>query len=426
MPKSPDAFRTISEVADWLGIQAHVLRFWESKFTQVKPIKRAGGRRYYRPADMMLLGGIKKLLHDDGLTIKGVQKILREDGMNHVASMSPPLDEADLDMQVLADPGLASAPTPEPEPQAVVLPFGSPKEAVTAAPEMPEPVTEPEVTGEPEPVVEPEVVAEAEPVSAVESEPKQAAQVGQTPDGVEQSEAPAPEAKDTAPVPDRAEMPEEAAGGASPEKAQATGTTAVAATEDAQPHAAADPTPAATGAAQDEHAASVSDPEAQAPESAAPDARKEEPEAAPGDPDGEDEARETLGSPAAAPDAAPEQRPETVLAATPEDTHADEKEETAEPLPSFLRRPLEASAPATVEAANDPEPSPPAAKARDIGMPSVTPEHEIHAEAAALTCAYRARRFDHDSARKAQPLLAQLATLRDRMSERHGGMPPNT
>ncbi|MGB1034579.1 MAG: MerR family transcriptional regulator, partial [Primorskyibacter sp.] len=89
MAKSPDAFRTISEVADWLGIQAHVLRFWESKFTQVKPIKRAGGRRYYRPADMLLLGGIKTLLHDDGMTIKGVQKILREDGMSHVANLSP-------------------------------------------------------------------------------------------------------------------------------------------------------------------------------------------------------------------------------------------------------------------------------------------------------------------------------------------------
>ena len=93
MSKSPDAFRTISEVADWLGIQAHVLRFWESKFTQVKPIKRAGGRRYYRPADMLLLGGIKRMLHDDGLTIKGVQKVLREEGMNYVAAMSAPLDE---------------------------------------------------------------------------------------------------------------------------------------------------------------------------------------------------------------------------------------------------------------------------------------------------------------------------------------------
>ena len=78
MPKSPDAFRTISEVAEWLEIQAHVLRFWESKFTQVKPIKRAGGRRYYRPNDMLLLGGIKRLLHEDGLTIKGVQKLMRE------------------------------------------------------------------------------------------------------------------------------------------------------------------------------------------------------------------------------------------------------------------------------------------------------------------------------------------------------------
>lgn len=93
MSKSPDAFRTISEVADWLGVQAHVLRFWESKFTQVKPVKRAGGRRYYRPGDMRLLGGIKKLLHEDGITIKGVQRILREQGVTHVASLSPSLDD---------------------------------------------------------------------------------------------------------------------------------------------------------------------------------------------------------------------------------------------------------------------------------------------------------------------------------------------
>jgi DNA-binding transcriptional MerR regulator len=93
MDKSPDAFRTISEVADWLGVQAHVLRFWESKFTHVKPVKRAGGRRYYRPADMKLLGGIKKLLHDDGLTIKGVQKMLREQGIGTVSSLSPELND---------------------------------------------------------------------------------------------------------------------------------------------------------------------------------------------------------------------------------------------------------------------------------------------------------------------------------------------
>lgn len=92
MTKSPDAFRTISEVAEWLDRPAHVLRFWESKFTQVKPIKRAGGRRYYRPQDMLLLGGIKKLLHDDGMTIKGVQKLLREQGVAHVSALSHSLD----------------------------------------------------------------------------------------------------------------------------------------------------------------------------------------------------------------------------------------------------------------------------------------------------------------------------------------------
>ncbi|MDG1472388.1 MAG: MerR family transcriptional regulator [Ascidiaceihabitans sp.] len=97
MSKSADAFRTISEVADWLGVHAHVLRFWESKFTQIKPVKRAGGRRYYRPVDMLLLGGIQKLLHEDGLTIKGVQKILREKGMAHVSALSKGLDDMDAD-----------------------------------------------------------------------------------------------------------------------------------------------------------------------------------------------------------------------------------------------------------------------------------------------------------------------------------------
>lgn len=91
MDKSPDAFRTITEVADWLDTPAHVLRFWESRFSQIKPVKRAGGRRYYRPIDMLLLGGIKKLLHDDGTTIKGVQKILREHGIKYVQSLSQPV-----------------------------------------------------------------------------------------------------------------------------------------------------------------------------------------------------------------------------------------------------------------------------------------------------------------------------------------------
>lgn len=92
MGKAPDAFRTISEVATWLDTPAHVLRFWESKFPQIKPVKRAGGRRYYRPDDMVLLGGIKTLLHEEGMTIKGVQKVLRDHGVAHVASYSPMTD----------------------------------------------------------------------------------------------------------------------------------------------------------------------------------------------------------------------------------------------------------------------------------------------------------------------------------------------
>jgi DNA-binding transcriptional MerR regulator len=85
MTKSPQAFRTISEVAAHLNVPAHVLRFWETKFTQVKPVKRGGGRRYYRPEDVTLLEGIRDLLYAEGMTIKGVQKILRERGARHVA-----------------------------------------------------------------------------------------------------------------------------------------------------------------------------------------------------------------------------------------------------------------------------------------------------------------------------------------------------
>ena len=86
-PKSPDAFRTISEVAAELEVPQHVLRFWESRFAQIKPVKRAGGRRYYRPDDMDLLRGIQALLYVDGLTIRGVQKILKERGARHVTEI---------------------------------------------------------------------------------------------------------------------------------------------------------------------------------------------------------------------------------------------------------------------------------------------------------------------------------------------------
>lgn len=99
MSKSADAFRTISEVAEWLDLPTHVLRFWESKFAQIKPVKRAGGRRYYRPRDMQLIGGLKKLLHDDGMTIRGAQKLLKENGIQYVVDLSPPL-EAGLEAEV--------------------------------------------------------------------------------------------------------------------------------------------------------------------------------------------------------------------------------------------------------------------------------------------------------------------------------------
>jgi DNA-binding transcriptional MerR regulator len=85
--KSAEAFRTISEVAIELAVPQHVLRFWESRFTQVKPVKRAGGRRYYRPDDIDLLKGIRALLYSDGFTIKGVQKVLKDRGLRHVAGI---------------------------------------------------------------------------------------------------------------------------------------------------------------------------------------------------------------------------------------------------------------------------------------------------------------------------------------------------
>ncbi len=164
MAKSPDAFRTISEVAEWLDRPAHVLRFWESKFTQIKPVKRAGGRRYYRPQDMLLLGGIKKLLHDDGMTIKGVQKLLRENGVQHVAALSQPLDGGET---------IEAAPAPQPE---AMTPEADPADNLVAlkrpepepAPAKPKPAAEPEQASlfefppAAEPVAEPVEDARAE------------------------------------------------------------------------------------------------------------------------------------------------------------------------------------------------------------------------------------------------------------------------
>ncbi len=125
MEKSPEAFRTISEVADDLEVPQHVLRFWEGKFNQVKPMKRAGGRRYYRPADVELLRGIRHLLYGEGYTIKGVQRILREQGTAYVTEAGrsrslPMVAPAEADEAESAQPPAqsvaASSATSEPAP----------------------------------------------------------------------------------------------------------------------------------------------------------------------------------------------------------------------------------------------------------------------------------------------------------------------
>ena len=88
MEKSPDAFRTISEAAEELDLPQHVLRFWETRFSTIKPLKRGGGRRYYRPEDVLLLKGIRHLLYDQGFTIKGVQRILKDHGDRYVIAIA--------------------------------------------------------------------------------------------------------------------------------------------------------------------------------------------------------------------------------------------------------------------------------------------------------------------------------------------------
>ena len=111
MKKSHDAFRTISEVSELLDTPAHVLRFWESKFSQIKPVKRAGGRRYYRPQDIQLIAGLKQLLHGDGLSIKEAQKLLREQGIKYVIGIgSDATTEAETPVAVPAPEPVIEAP----------------------------------------------------------------------------------------------------------------------------------------------------------------------------------------------------------------------------------------------------------------------------------------------------------------------------
>lgn len=109
MTKSAEAFRTISEVAEELELQKHVLRFWEVKFPQIKPMKRGGGRRYYRPTDLELLRGIRHLLHAEGYTIKGVQRIIREKGVDAVKRSAGTASDAVANGNGDSDDGGAAA-----------------------------------------------------------------------------------------------------------------------------------------------------------------------------------------------------------------------------------------------------------------------------------------------------------------------------
>ncbi len=274
MSKSADAFRTISEVAEWLETPAHVLRFWESKFTQVKPVKRAGGRRYYRPADMRLLGGIKKLLHEDGMTIKGVQKILREQGIKHVSSLcaSSLAEEEDAsfvdaeETLPTSDPIDTVVPFAKPEleldPETEDVPITADERSEVAAAPPPDTSTQPLAEApKATPQDTPEVKADAEPsgseakadAAAVEDAPENA------PDPAEQGpageSAPEPEAtatpEDVAPS-DPAPMAEQTVDAAEPE----------AETELPEVDVAAEAEDAPSDASTDDHPPKVAEPEA--------------------------------------------------------------------------------------------------------------------------------------------------------------------
>ncbi len=159
--KTPDAFRTISEVADELHVPQHVLRFWETKFPQVRPLKRGGGRRYYRPEDVLLLRRVADLLYTQGYTIKGVQRLLREGGGALQDNIPPASPEEQMAAQ--AERNMLPVLEPEPEPTLVLqpeipqLPLGGLLRNVAAP--APQPAPKPP---EPRAAAKPRQVSEAE------------------------------------------------------------------------------------------------------------------------------------------------------------------------------------------------------------------------------------------------------------------------
>ncbi|SMC52640.1 transcriptional regulator, MerR family [Fulvimarina manganoxydans] len=141
--KSTEAFKTIGEVASELGIPQHVLRFWETRFAQIRPLKRGGGRRYYRPEDVALLHGIRFLLYNKGFTIKGVQRLLREQGARFVAAAGR--GDLDIDPNDLPEPVADEAP---PQRQPVLAAVPDDLDLVVSTPHAPSPAREATPTGE--------------------------------------------------------------------------------------------------------------------------------------------------------------------------------------------------------------------------------------------------------------------------------------
>lgn len=201
--KSAEAFRTISEVAIELDVPQHVLRFWESRFVQIRPVKRAGGRRYYRPEDIDLLKGIRALLYSDGLTIRGVQKVLKERGLRHVAELGRGGARApEPKVQVIEKIVYVEKPVVPPPPAA---PKSAPKKSRThlrpvsdtmdlpffdePSPSHEFPVLDQAPARVAEPVAEPPISEDVAPEPVVEVMPESAADEGLTAADQEQLEA---------------------------------------------------------------------------------------------------------------------------------------------------------------------------------------------------------------------------------------------
>lgn len=457
MSKSADAFRTISEVADWLGVHAHVLRFWESKFTQIKPVKRAGGRRYYRPADMQLLGGIQKLLHDDGLTIKGVQKILREKGIAHVSDMSKELDEENAEPagtktapRAVATPPIAPR-APE-APSAMDVPASDEKDEnvvnfmsgdssdndaddAKAAPARPS-FTEDAVI-RPEPVTPEPKMQAPEPVEAAKAPDPEPVQSDPEPDEVEEQVSAPPQASEPTPEAENA-GPEGAATSepveldtATPDAPESVPTPEI---KDTMPEVAA------TSESVDEVVPDAPAPDLPDPVAAEPEVHDDADNATDVEPKIEAEAEAEAEEPSIP--AFTRARRSIPLDEAPEVavTEAEIDDTPAAPvLPSFLHRPALGNAPEPINAQVEeeaavedeveepvqvaepqeppaepaPEPEPP--KPLIIDVPETLDEANFDAAPSLLSALTKTNALSRAQSKDISPLLAQLVTLRDRM-----------